>query len=66
MAEKLKEKFNVTVNDELIGLNIYAAQKKMLDYKEKYNLFFEEHEDENFKLTEDITVQLARTLMTFD
>lgn len=25
MAEKLKEKFTQTVNDELIGLNIYAA-----------------------------------------
>lgn len=32
MAEKLKEKFSVTVNDELIGLNIFAAQKKMADY----------------------------------
>jgi len=28
MAEKLKEKFSETVNDELIGLNIYAAQGK--------------------------------------
>jgi len=25
MSEKLKEKFAVTVNDELIGLNIYSA-----------------------------------------
>lgn len=28
MAEKLKEKFSETVNDELLGLNIYAAQGK--------------------------------------
>jgi hypothetical protein len=26
MAEKVKEKFETTVNDEIIGLNIYAAQ----------------------------------------
>ena len=25
MAEKIKEKFDKTVNDEVIGLNIYAA-----------------------------------------
>lgn len=25
MAEKLKEKFEVTVNDEVIALNIFAA-----------------------------------------
>ena len=56
MAEKLKEKFKVTVNDEIIGLNIYAAQKKMHDYMDKFNLFFEEHEDDSFKLTQDITI----------
>lgn len=33
MAEKVKEKFEVTENDELIGLNIYAAQKKFPEYR---------------------------------
>ena len=33
MAEKLKEKFSNTVNDELIGLNIYAAQTKFDEYR---------------------------------
>ena len=33
MAEKVKEKFDVTENDELIGLNIYAAQKKFPEYR---------------------------------
>lgn len=33
MAEKVKEKFEVTENDELIGLNIYAAQKKLGEYR---------------------------------
>ena len=33
MAEKVKEKFDVTENDEIIGLNIYAAQKKFPEYR---------------------------------
>ena len=33
MSEKLKEKFEITENDELIGLNIYAAQRKFQDYR---------------------------------
>lgn len=33
MTEKIKEKFDVTENDELIGLNIYAAQKKLPEYR---------------------------------
>lgn len=45
MAEKLKEKFQVTVGDELIGLNVFAAQKKMEEYKDKYNVFFDESLD---------------------
>jgi hypothetical protein len=44
MAEKIKEKFEVTVNDEVIALNIYAAQKKFPEYKQKFDLFMD---DEN-------------------
>jgi hypothetical protein len=46
MSEKLKEKFKVTVGDELIGLNVFAAQKKMEEYKEKFNVFFDESLDQ--------------------
>lgn len=38
MAEKVKEKFPITENDEIIGLNIYAQQDKMSEYKEKFDI----------------------------
>jgi hypothetical protein len=42
MAEKIKEKFEVTVDDEVIALNIYAAQKKFPEYKQKFDLFMDD------------------------
>ena len=62
MAEKVKEKFEVTENDELIGLNIYSAQKKFPDYRQKFNLFIEDE----FKFTQEISTELGKTLMSFD
>lgn len=41
MDEKLKEKFPVTVEDDLLGLQIYAAQVKMPNYREKFLMFFD-------------------------
>jgi hypothetical protein len=49
MSEKMKEKFDITENDELIGLNIYAAQTKFPDYKEKFDIFMDDESE--FKLT---------------
>jgi len=37
MAEKTKEKFTETINDELLGLNIYAAQDKFDEYKLRFD-----------------------------
>ena len=62
MAEKLKEKFEVTVTDEIINLNIYSSQKKIEEYKEKFELFF----SDEFEFTKDITIHLGKTLMAFD
>jgi hypothetical protein len=36
MAEKIKEKFEKTVTDEIIGLNIYASQNKFTEYKNSF------------------------------
>ena len=46
MAEKMKEKFDVTENDQIIGLNIYSAQTKFPEYREKFDLFINEEEFE--------------------
>jgi len=64
MAEKLKEKFEITENDELIGLNIYAAQTKFPEYREKFDIFM--NDDSEFQITQDIVKILGETLMKFD
>jgi len=48
MSEKLKEKFNITFNDELIGLNIYSAQVKFNDYKSKFETFIKDDSEYEF------------------
>lgn len=63
MAEKLKEKFVVTAEDELIAVKIYAAQKKMEEYLEKFNLFFD---DDGFKVDDDSVKVLSSTLVKFE
>ena len=66
MAEKLKERFTISVNDELTGLHVYAAQKKWPEYREKFEIFFNEDLDEEFRLSFEISKQLGQTLMNFD
>ena len=61
MAEKVKEKFDVTTNDELIGINVYSAQKKMTEYMEKFNLLFETNQ-----VSIDVCSKLSNTLLAFD
>jgi len=64
MAEKLKEKFVQTVNDELIGLNIYAAQLKFPEFRQKFELLIDS--ESQFEFTSHISNQLGSTLMKFD
>jgi len=67
MEEKIKEKFVVTEDDDMLGLSIYAAQRKMQDYKEKYLLFFDADEaPATYELTPRATSLLAETLMNFE
>jgi len=55
MAEKVKERFAQSVKDELTGLHVYAAQKKWAEYREKFDIFFDESLDEEFRLNYDIS-----------
>ena len=66
MAEKVKEKFAQGVQDEITGLHVYAAQKKWAEYKEKFDIFFNDSLDEEFRLNYDISQILGQTLMNFD
>jgi len=64
MAEKLKEKFEVTINDELIGLNVYSAQKKFNEYREKFDILMDR--DSPYGYDRELGDQLGKTLMAFD
>lgn len=44
--DKSNEKFDVNINDEFIGLNIYASQKKYDEYKEKFEILMGHETDE--------------------
>jgi hypothetical protein len=64
MAEKQKEKFSETVNDELIGLNIFSAQIKFDLYRQKFDKFISDESE--YEFTEHISKELGKTLMKFD
>lgn len=67
MEEKNKEKFPQTEADDILGLNIYAAQRKMQAYKAKYLLFFDLDEGPaTYELSSAATNILAQTLMNFE
>ena len=65
MSELHKEKLDTVLEDEVIALNIYAAQKKLAEYKQKFNLFFIDKSEGGYELTQSVTVELSRTLMEF-
>lgn len=44
--DKSNEKFDVNLNDEFIGLNIYASQKKYDEYKVKFEILMGHETDE--------------------
>ena len=35
-VEKMREKYDVTVNDQLTGLEIFAVQRKLTEYQQKF------------------------------
>jgi hypothetical protein len=48
MAEKLKEKFDIKIDDELIGLNVFSAQKKFTEYREKFDILIDRESEFEF------------------
>ena len=48
MDEKLKEKFDINIADELIGLNVFSAQKKFDMYKEKFDILIDKESEFDF------------------
>jgi hypothetical protein len=52
-SEKMREKFEQTVDDQLVGLEIFASQKKIEEFTELYN-----------KIVPDTTLTASTTQLT--
>lgn len=62
-GEKKREKFEVTISDQIIGFEIFSAQAKLEEYKD---IFAEVVRDsDSFKLDQFVCEQVARTLLNF-
>ena len=62
-GEKKREKFEVTISDQIIGFEIFSAQAKLEEYKD---IFGEVVRDGgSFELDQFVCEQVARTLLKF-
>lgn len=59
----MREKFEANIQDQLTGLEIFAVQKKIGDYVEKFK---ELVNSDQWKFDQTIAEELGRTLMYFD
>lgn len=62
-GEKKREKFDLTISDQLIGFEIFSAQKKMEEYRDIFNEV--NREDSQFTLDKMIAEEIGRTLLKF-
>mmetsp|Transcript_14497 Transcript_14497/g.18291 ORF Transcript_14497/g.18291 Transcript_14497/m.18291 type:complete len:281 (+) Transcript_14497:1931-2773(+) len=62
-GEKKREKFDVTIHDQLIGFEIFSAQKKIDEYKEIYSEVV--RDGTKYQLNKNVCEEVARTLLQF-
>ena len=62
-SEKKRDKFQATINDNLIGLKIFSSQMKLEEYKEIFNDLC--REDTEFKFDKRTAEEIATTLLKF-
>jgi len=58
-VEKMREKYEVTVHDHLTGLEIFAVQRKLSDYQQKFK---EITTSDAIKVDQQVCEELGRTL----
>ena len=63
-SEKMNEKFEPSIEDSLIGMDIFASQNKLDEYREKFNELTGEKNQFEFKL--ETCEEIGRTLMNFN
>jgi len=64
-GEKMREKFEVTVDDQLTGLEIFASQKKIEEFADLYTKLLGE-KDHAMQLNIAVCESIAGNLMQFD
>lgn len=62
-GEKMREKFEVTIADRVIGMQIFSAQKKIDDYREIFDELV--RPNSRFQLDNYIAEEISRTLLRF-
>ena len=68
-SEKMREKFEVTTSDNILGMRIFAAQKNLTEFTDIFNkvIIAAEQEGENAqKLDLNMCENIAQDLMEFD
>jgi len=62
-GEKRREKFESTISDQIIGLEIFSSQKKIEQYKDIFNEL--NREGSEYTLNKNIYEEIGRTLLKF-
>lgn len=68
-SEKLREKFEITAGDNIIGMRIFSAQKKLPEFTDLYNKILnmsEKEGDEASKVTLEMFEQVSTDLVQFN
>lgn len=67
-SEKMREKFEVNIDDQLTGLQIFASQRKMEEFNELYSKLVQDTptSPSTTILTQQVSETIARNLMFFD
>ena len=67
-SEKMREKFEQNIDDQLVGLEIFASQRKIDEFTELYNKIVPETTvtASTTQLTQNVSESIARNLMQFD
>ena len=59
----MREKYEITVTDHLTGLEIFAVQRKLIEYQQKFK---EITTNDQIKVDQQVCEELGRTLQYFD
>lgn len=62
-SEKKREKFDITLNDQIVGFEIFGAQKKLDEYKDIYAEVIRDGSD--YALNLYLCEEVARTMLYF-